>query len=382
MSTKKILLFLTVLVLAACGRETARIKGRITENKGKMLYFEHVETSLTKTLDSVELKKSGRFSFSAPVRIPDFYQLRLGKSQIISLLLKKGETIRVSASGSDFDNTLELEGSFESENLNKLTRYLNETRLKLDSVSNLYQDATTDTLRNRLNREYNQILEDHRKYSMAYLLTHSQSLTCIYTLYQQISPGFYVFYKTTDLQFFKIISDTLTKYYPKSKHVTALRKNTQSMLSSYQAKILMRQADTIDPALPAIELEDVNGNLQSLSSLKGRYVLLSFWASWEQPCIEQNIGLKEIYKKYRKHNFEILQVSFDNSVESWRRAVRYDELPWLSVIDPTFPNSKIAASYNVQTIPANYLIDKDNLTILAKNLSPEELQSKLSELFN
>jgi hypothetical protein len=69
-------------------------------------------------------------------------------------------------------------------------------------------------------------------------------------------------------------------------------------------------------------------------------------------------------------------------VESWRRAVRYDELPWLSVIDPTFPNSKIAASYNIQTIPANYLIDKDNLTILAKNLSPEELQSKLSELFN
>jgi hypothetical protein len=81
-------------------------------------------------------------------------------------------------------------------------------------------------------------------------------------------------------------------------------------------------------------------------------------------------------------NFEILQVSFDTSQEEWKRAIRFDELPWLSVIDPSFPNSAVAVSYNVQNLPANYLIDKDNATILAKDIRPDQLLLKLSELAN
>jgi hypothetical protein len=98
--------------------------------------------------------------------------------------------------------------------------------------------------------------------------------------------------------------------------------------------------------------------------------------------VEQNLLLKEIYKKYYAHNFEILQVSFDTSTEEWKRAIRFDDLPWLSVIDPTFPNSAVAVNYNVQNLPANYLIDKDNETILAKDISPDQLLVKLSELAN
>jgi peroxiredoxin len=144
----------------------------------------------------------------------------------------------------------------------------------------------------------------------------------------------------------------------------------------------MEMADTVKTDLPAVELKDRNGTVRKLSSLKGKYVLLTFWASWNEDCVEQNLLLKEVYKKFYRQNFEIMQVSFDNSQEEWKRAIRFDELPWLSVIDPTFPGSAIAVNYNVQSLPANYLIDKDNASILAKDISPDQLQVKLSELLN
>jgi hypothetical protein len=69
-------------------------------------------------------------------------------------------------------------------------------------------------------------------------------------------------------------------------------------------------------------------------------------------------------------------------VETWQQAVRFDELPWISVIDSKFPNSIVAANYNISQIPSNYLIGADNITILAKNLTPAQLQMKLGDIFN
>jgi peroxiredoxin len=372
---------LVFFMAVSCKNEQSRITGHITESKGKVLYFDHVDAALTKTIDSVKLRNSGKFRFSARLKMPDFYQLRLD-DQIISLLVKPSESIKVKANGNQMTHSLELTGSFESENLNKLIGYLNETRVKLDSVGRLYSSATTDTMRGRLYKEYVGILENHRKYSMAYLLTHTNSLTCIYVLYQELSPGNYVFYKNKDLQFFKIVSDTLGKYYPRSKHVIAFRKNANHLLNNYQTQVLMQMADTVKTSLPAVELKDMNGTVRKLSSLRGKYVLLTFWASWNEDCVEQNLLLKEVYKKFYRQNFEIMQVSFDNSPEEWKRAIRFDELPWLSVIDPTFPGSAIAVNYNVQSLPANYLIDKDNASILAKDISPDQLIVKLAELLN
>ncbi|MBN1413569.1 MAG: AhpC/TSA family protein [Bacteroidales bacterium] len=379
---KKLFFILSLCIFVACTNQQSRIKGRISGSKGQLLYFEHIDASDIKTIDSVKLRNSGRFSFSARVKMPDFYQLRLEENQIISLLVKPAESITVTANGADVSGSLDLKGSFESENLNKLIRYLNETKVMLDSINDLYLRATEDTARERYNKEYLSILEDHRKYSMAYILTHTRSMTCIYVLYQQLSPGNYVFYKTADLQFFKIVSDTLGKYYPRSKHVIAFRKNTSRLLNDFKTQSLLSRADTIKKGLPEVKLKDLNGIVRNIATLKGKYVLLSFWASWNEDCIEQNLQLKTIYEKYRGHDFEIMQVSFDNSTVNWKRAVHYDELPWINVIDTTFPNSSLAVRYNVQYLPANYLIDKDNITILAKDISPEQLQQRLSELSN
>jgi peroxiredoxin len=125
----------------------------------------------------------------------------------------------------------------------------------------------------------------------------------------------------------------------------------------------------------------MQGDTITLTSMKGRYVLLSFWASSDQNSVSQNLEFKKVYNRYKNKGFEILQVSLDNSEEDWIRAVRYDELPWVSVIDSKFPNSIVAANYNITQIPANYLIGKDNISILAKNLTPSQLEMKLEDIF-
>jgi peroxiredoxin len=140
------------------------------------------------------------------------------------------------------------------------------------------------------------------------------------------------------------------------------------------------QSASEEPVLPGLALPDMSGDTVDLTSFKGRYVLLSFWASFNTNSVNQNLELKEIYRQFRNRGFEIVQVSFDNSIEDWKRAVRYDEIPWVSLIDSRYPNSSVAGNYNVTSIPANYLIGKDNVTILAKNLTPVQLRDKLQEL--
>jgi peroxiredoxin len=154
------------------------------------------------------------------------------------------------------------------------------------------------------------------------------------------------------------------------------------MISDYKTQVILQKAEKNDGTLPSIALPDISGDTLTLKSLAGKYVLLSFWSSSNQNCIRQNLELKKVYEKYRSRGFEIYQVSFDNSREAWKRAVGYDELPWKNVIDEDFPNSAVAGNYNVTQLPANYLIGKDNTSILGKNLTPSQLQTKLQELYN
>ena len=239
--------------------------------------------------------------------------------------------------------------------------------------------AKDDSLRSNLNEAYRTLLDKHRKFSMAFILTHYNSLSCLYALYQQYEPGSYVFYKASDLQFFRIVSDSLKKYYPGSKHVKALIAYTNNKIRQYNSQVLIQKAPKTN-SLPEIRLPDMAGDTVKLTDFEGKYVLLSFWASGDENSVKQNLELKKVYPKFRNRGFEIVQVSFDNSPDEWRRAVRYDELPWVSLIDTRYPNSIIAGNYNVTSLPTNYLIGRDNLTILAKNLTPAELKDKLNDL--
>ena len=376
---KKVIFLFCILGLVACNRDRVKISGRILNADKQVLHLDEVNVYDSRTTDSLVLKSNGKFSFTYDSREPGFYQLRLAKDQLIVLFPEPGEHIKIKADLKDLNSSLSIEGSPNSEEVTVLIRKLNKTRASLDSVTALFDKAQTDSMRLKLNEAYRDIMDNHRKYSISYILTHYKSLSSLYALYQQYKPGGYVFYKTSDLQFFRIVSDSLRKYYPGSKHVTALKAYTDNMIGRYKSQVLLQSAQKTT-SLPEIRLPDMAGDTVNLTDFRGKYVLLSFWVSGDQNSVSQNLELKKVYPNFRNRGFEIVQVSFDNSADAWRRAVRYDELPWVSLIDTRYPNSIIAGNYNITSIPTNYLISKDNLTILAKNLTPAELRDKLNDL--
>jgi hypothetical protein len=207
------------------------------------------------------------------------------------------------------------------------------------------------------------------------------SLAAIKALYQRINENMYVLYEPRDLQYLKIVSDSLKRHYPDSKHTKALISDFEKEQNQFFARNLQKMTDTIPEMKLNPELKDINGKRISLSSLRGKYVLLSFWSADSRDCVVENLQLKEYYRTYSKKGFEIYQINIDQDEEKWKTAVKFDELPWINAREDDPANPKNAILYNVRTLPANYLYDPQG-NIIASNIHGRTLQIKLNQLFN
>ncbi|MDB5007467.1 MAG: hypothetical protein JWP45_1860 [Mucilaginibacter sp.] len=159
-------------------------------------------------------------------------------------------------------------------------------------------------------------------------------------------------------------------------------KNTET------AKIFKNALDglritAIGATAPDFSQADVNGVPVKLSSFRGKYVLIDFWASWCGPCREENPNVVKAYNKYKEKNFTILGVSLDKmeGKDNWLSAIKSDGLSWTQVSDLKFWNNEVAALYKVTAIPSNFLIDP-NGKIVAKDLRGDDLENKLKQLLD
>lgn len=130
-----------------------------------------------------------------------------------------------------------------------------------------------------------------------------------------------------------------------------------------------------------IALPTAKGDTIHLSSLRGKVVLLDFWASWCGPCRVANRGLSKIYSKFKDKGFEIFSVSFDADRSDWLSAVRQDKINWLQVNDPDINKSAVALFWEVYSIPTTYLIDRDG-KLLAMDLEGKNLENALKKLID
>jgi|HubBroStandDraft_1064217.scaffolds.fasta_scaffold342781_2 peroxiredoxin len=130
---------------------------------------------------------------------------------------------------------------------------------------------------------------------------------------------------------------------------------------------------------PEIALSNMEGNQVSLADLKGRVVLIDFWASWCGPCRYNNPRLVKLYQKYHEKGFEILGVSLDNNPASWKQAVQQDKLEWIQVNDNQGWDASVAKLYRVNAIPVSFLIDKEGI-IREIDMEGRALESKIKSL--
>jgi glutathione peroxidase-family protein len=382
---KKIPVLLLFITLFACSKQQkAVVQGNLVNGSNKFVFIDVIKKEGVVTVDSMKIGTGGKFNFTIPMSVPGFYQLRFKDDQAMTILLFPKEKVRIHGDYDNFFETKTIEGSAETQKLNALDDSLRTVNNKLMKIAGLYDrlkvtpgnESKTDSL----SRLFNQIAENYRKFSIKFILENLSSLTAVDALYQQYFTGVYVFNSTRDVQYYKLVSDTLSKYFPKVGMVNLLNDNYTEMISNLEKAKLQQIVKNADNHVPELDLTGQNGKQTSLSSLRGKVVLLTFWSVNQPESIENLGGLKKVYRKYHGKGFEVYQVCVNKSISEWKNALAAHEIPWLSVCDTTFPNSRTRDLYNINSLPMNYLINRDQTDILAKNISPEDLINKLAEV--
>ena len=385
MPQRYFLILLITLFAAGCrNSNTVVISGTIENPKGEHMKLWRVGVDKTELLDSVKISRNGSFRFRFSSKQPDFIQAGYSSTEFITLVVHPGDRISVGFKGQPLHNNYEITGSEDSEKIRLLDARLRSTRYKLDSLRKAHDEVVEDPARQHvadsIEAKVVDVINEQRNFSIDFILKNLGSLSSIMAVYQKFNEESYVLYETRDLQLMKLLTDTLSVKYPSSQPVKAMGEDLNREIRNMQMRQFSRMVEEMEPSELNPDLTDINGRRIALSSLRGKYVLVSFWSTESPDCIRNNLELKELYKTYNRRGFEIYQINIDTDEDKWKAAVRFDELPWISVREDDPANLKYAYIYNVQSLPANYLYDKEG-EIIGTNLFGRTLSIKLEQLF-
>ncbi|MCU0460899.1 MAG: AhpC/TSA family protein [Bacteroidales bacterium] len=384
---KKILLLLIPLaILSGCRKnDSFTVNGTIKDHTHEYITITKVDINSIEFIDSAKISSNGRFRIRIKATEPDFYQAGFSPTNFMTLLAEPGEKINLTFADENLYLNYAVEGSEGSELVQTLDYKLLDTRRKLDSLDILFKKASTEpeaaAVQEKLSQEALAIAKAQRRFNIEFVVKNITSLATIKALYQKLNDKTYVLYDKYDLQYLKIASDSLTRYYPDSRHTKALVKSLEEGIRELNAIKLNQLVENLPETKLDPVLKDINGRIVALSSLRGKYVLLAFWSSESRDCIAENLQLKEFYKIYNKKGFEIYQISLDTDEAKWKAAVKFDELPWISTREDDPENPRNALLFNVKSVPANYLFDPKG-NIIESNLHGKALQLRLLQLLN
>lgn len=363
MIKKLFLILLPALLVSSCHRDEFHIKGHIAGSEGKTLYFEAVQLTGTELLDSARLSADGTFSFAAPrTPYPEFYRLRLDNSYI-HLAVDSTETITVEIPGLPIAADYRVSGSDESEKIRHIAAAGNALKGAIEKASR--QRITSTDQQRRILEGLQDEVRRYKESVIPYITDTPASPAAYFAIFQQVN-GLDIFDRTKreDYRYILTVANAYNTFMPESPRTRHLYRLALAILQNERDA---RQEADKEPQIPVanevslidIALPDLYGKIRRLSDLKGKVVLLDFSAYQGKYSPDYNRALAQLYKKYHHQGFEIYQVSIDPNENLWQ--VSADNLPWICVRDADTTRSRAVLSYNVQSLPTAFLIDRESV---------------------
>jgi thiol-disulfide isomerase/thioredoxin len=384
---KKLFLYLFfVLVSAGCKNNVVRISGTIVNPvSGAYIYLDELKSNELKPVDSVRVSSDGKFNFTREIKQPSFYLLKSTDNNFLTMLVEPGEKLMLKAQNDSLNYPISLNGSKGTELMTDYNKMLRATINKLTGLNKIYTQNVDKPELPKVVESLDSLaqiyLGEINVYTKKYIDDNLTSLVSLVALYQQVAPSVYVMNPSKDLSYFVKVDSSMFSLYPEYEPVTSLHEQVKELVAKMKGETSAGPASASGAIAPEISLPTPEGDTIKLSSTRGSVVLLDFWASWCAPCRKENPNLLNVYNIYHKRGFQIYQVSLDKTKESWISGIQDDHLEkWIHVSDIQYWNSIVVPLYKIESIPCNYLLDKEG-RIIASNLRGEKLQNKLAELF-
>lgn len=368
----------------ACSSRQTEISGIIEGGAGTSLSLEKLNVNQTALIDSLEVNSNGAFSVRFKLEEPELLILKNSQGKIISLLVSPGDKISLETSEGAFEKSYLVEGSPESEGIRSMVIHLESTRVEMDSLQMLAAKIANpeDPRMENVRSSYAQAIIRQKRFTIDYIVKHMTSLSSVYALYQKYDEETLVLNLDNDLQYFKTVADSLKNIYPDAALTKSLLADIDRRETNYreqsQLNTLMDMAGEATGMLD-LSIPDREGEEIALSSLKGKVVLVTFWASGNIASIEALLELQSTYKKYHNSGFEVYAISMDNNKVNWMSAIDFNEFKWINVSELSYPNSKAAVLYNVSSLPTNFIQNREG-DIVGKNLYGKTLETWLDNL--
>lgn len=370
----KLLLCLSAAaLLASCSDSkhggSFELKGSLSNSKGETIYLEKLATAKPVVVDSAQVDANGNFEFNGYTPKIGFYRIKINDQNFAMLVLDSTDKVSVTGNIADLGNTYKVEGSPETKLFVEYAELARQRDTRLDSLNKAFQlmmeahktDAKRmDSLSRLFEGPYNAIVNTAGT-KMVEKIRQNLSMYSSIMAVQSLEADKYA-------DVYKDLDEGLSKKFPKDANVKMFHEMVTTLL-----------ATAVGQPAPEIRLPSPDGQEIALSSLKGKLVLIDFWASWCGPCRKEMPNVVKAYAKFKDKGFEIYGVSLDEDKSRWLEAIMKDGITWPQVSDLKQWNNEAARQYNVQSIPYTVLVDKDG-KIIAKNLRGEELEKKLVEV--
>jgi peroxiredoxin len=380
---RKVALWLTVGgLLASCGQQAEKGSFNISVHLSNAplgpVFLEELTLREVKVADTTSLKDaSGKFTLNGTVPEQGLYRIRFGNSKYILLALDAGD-MKIDGDYEQLEK-INIKGSEASVALQQLLNEANEKGQALTqemrAVDSLQNANTPDSILQEKIKALQQRETDMQQSFISYAEKTPYPANAVFALSMVNDPGILIQQK-------QVISG-VEKRFPENSLVRSLslrlseiEKQVASGSGEEEANMT---AVKVGDVAPDFSLPDPSGKKISLSSFRGKYVLVDFWASWCKPCRMENPNVVKAYQQYKDKNFTVLGVSLDKKKEAWVQAIQADGLSWNHVSDLKFWDSAVVPLFGINAIPTNFLLDPQG-KIIAANLRGDALEQKLKEV--